>query len=93
VTVSDRDWLLPTITLPKLRLVGLGPSAPDRIPVPDKGMVSVGFEAFDVIVTLPLAVAEDCGANFTAKVALWPEVSVVGEVIPLRLYPVPLIAT
>jgi hypothetical protein len=93
VTVSDRDCLFPTVTLPKLRLDGFDPSAPGATPVPDNGMVSVGFEVFEVIVTLPLAVAADCGANLTVKVALWPAVSVAGEVIPLRLNPVPLSTT
>ena len=91
VTVSDRDWLLPTVTLPKLRLVGFDPSAPGATPVPDSGMVSVGLEAFEEIVTFPLTLAADAGVNVTLKVALWPAVSVTGAVIPLRLYPVPLV--
>jgi hypothetical protein len=70
VTVSDKDWLLPTVTLPKLRLVGFEPSVAGATPVPDNGIVSVGFEPFEVMVTAPLAVATDCGANVTVKVAL-----------------------
>jgi hypothetical protein len=92
VTVSDRDWLLPTITFPKLRLVGFDPRAPTAIPVPVTGMVRVGFEALEVTVTLPLALAADCGVNVTVKVALWPAARVNGVVIPLRLNPVPLMA-
>jgi hypothetical protein len=56
-------------------------------------MFRVGFEAFDVIVTLPLALAAEAGVNVTVKVAPWPAVNVTGAVIPLRLNPVPLIAT
>jgi hypothetical protein len=56
-------------------------------------MFRVGLEAFEVIVTLPLALPADVGVNVTVKVALWPAVSVAGVVIPLRLYPVPLIPT
>ena len=93
VTVSDRDCLFPTVTLPKLRLVGLAPSVPGVTPVPDKGMVRVGFEAFDVMVTLPLALPADDGANETLKVALCPAVRVTGVVIPLKLKPEPLMAT
>lgn len=93
VTVSDRDCLLPTVTLPKLRLLGFDPRAPTASPVPDNGMVRVGFEALDVTVTLPLAPVADCGVNVTVKVLLWPAVSVSGAVIPLRLNPVPLIPT
>jgi hypothetical protein len=85
--------LLRTVTLPKLRLVGFDPTAPSAIPVPDNGTVRVGFEAFDVTVRLPLALPADCGVKTTVKVALCPAVSVTGVVIPLRLYPVPLIPT
>ena len=93
VTVSDRDCLLPTVTLPKLRLVGFDPSVPGEIPVPANGMDRVGFDAVEVTVMLPLALAADCGANVTLKLVLWPAVSVTGAVIPLRLNPVPLIPT
>jgi hypothetical protein len=91
VTVSERDCLPPTVTVPKLRLVGFDPSAPSEIPVPDRGMVRVGLEAFELIVILPLTLAADAGVNVTLKVALCPVASVTGVVIPLRLYPVPLI--
>ncbi len=64
VTVPDRDWLLPTVTLPKLRLDGVDPSAPAAIPLPDSDTVSVGFEAVEVTVSVPLAAAADVGANF-----------------------------
>jgi len=93
VTVSDRDLLLPTVTLPKLRLAGFAPSVPGVTPVPDKGMVSAGFEALDVIVMLPLTLPADDGANEMEKLALCPAVSVTGVVIPLKLNPVPLTPT
>ena len=93
VTVSDRDWLFPTVTLPKLRLVGFDPKAPGVTPVPVSGMVRVGSEALEVTVTVPVALPAAVGVNVTLKVALWPEVSVTGAVMPLRLNPVPLIAT
>ena len=91
--VSDRDCLFPTVTLPKPRLVGLAPSVPGVTPVPDRGMVRVGFEALEVMVRLPLALPADDGANDTLKVALCPAISVTGAVIPLKLNPEPLIAT
>jgi hypothetical protein len=53
-------------------------------------MVKVGLDAVEVMVTLPLALAADAGANWTAKVAPWPGVRVSGVVMPLRLKPVPL---
>ena len=55
VTVSDRDALLPTVTLPKLRLVGLDDKLPTEIPVPDNGKVSVALEASEMMVTVPVA--------------------------------------
>ena len=93
VTVSDKDCLFPTVTLLKLRLVGLAPNVPGATPVPDNGIVSVGFEALDVMVRLPLALPGDDGAKETLKVALCPAVSVTGVVIPLKLNPEPLIPT
>ena len=93
VTVSDRDCLLPTITLPKLRLAGFDPSAPGVTPVPDNGMVRVGLEPLEVIVTLPVTLAADVGVNVTLKLALCPAVSVTGAVIPLSANPVPLMPT
>ena len=70
VTVSDRDCLFPMVTLPKLRLVGFAPSVPGVTPLPDSGMLKVGFEALDAIVRLPLALPADDGLNDTLKVAL-----------------------
>ena len=83
VTVSDRVCLLPTFTLPKLRLVGFDPSAPGEIPVPVNAMVNVGFAAFDVMVTVPLTAPLVWGAKVTVKVVLWEALSVSGAVIPL----------
>src|SRR5271157_5655697 len=93
VTVSERDCLFPTVTLPKLRLAGFEPRSPGEIPVPDRGTARVGFEAFEVTVTFPLALPAAVGVNVTVKLALCPAVSVTGVVIPLRLNPVPLAAT
>lgn len=93
VTVPERDCLLPTVTMPKLRLVGFDASAPAATPAPDNGTVRVGVGAFEVIVMLPVAFAADCGANVTVKPALCPAASVTGAVIPLSVKPVPLIPT
>jgi len=93
VTVSDRVCLFPTTTLPKLRLLGFDASAPAAVPVPDSGIVNVGFEALEVMVTSPLAAPAEVGANETLKLALCPEVSVTGAVIPVMLNPEPLTPT
>ena len=53
----------------------------------------VGFEAFEVIETMPLKLPADCGAKLTLKDALCPGVNVTGIVIPETLNPVPLAAT
>ena len=93
VTVSDTVCLSPAVTLPKFTLVGFDPSAPAATPVPNRGTFSVGFEALEVTVTLPLAVPAEDGLKETENVALCPAVSVTGVEIPLTLNPVPLAAT
>ena len=66
VIVPDNDWFEPTVTLPKLRELGLELSCPGvAVPVPDREMVSVGFDAFEVTVTVPLALPVEPGANWT----------------------------
>ena len=66
---------------------------PGEIPVPDNAIVSVGFDAFEVIVTAPLALPGDDGMKVTLKVTPCPAAIVTGALIPLRLNPVPLIPT
>ena len=94
VNFPDELPLVPTTTMPRSMVVGVTASCPTAaVPVPDKGMVRVGFEALEVIVRFPLALPADDGANETLKVALCPAVRVTGVVIPLKLNPEPLIAT
>ena len=83
VTVSDSVFLFPMVTLPKLRLAGFEPRVPGVTPVPDKGMVRVGLEASEVMVTAPLKLPLVCGAKATVKVVLWEAFRVNGVVIPL----------
>jgi hypothetical protein len=91
VIVSDRDWVLPTVTVPKLRLAGLAPNVPAVVPVPVKGIARVGLGAFEVIVRLPLATPLAVGVNVTLKLVLCPALSVTGAVIPLNVNPLPVI--
>jgi len=56
-------------------------------------MAKLGFDAFDVTVTVPVNVPALVGANFTVNVVLCPAVNVTGGVIPVTLYPVPVAAT
>jgi hypothetical protein len=61
--------------------------------VPVSGIVKLGFEAFEVTVTVPVNVPADVGAKITVNVVLCPGVSVTGGEIPETLYPVPAAAT
>ena len=90
VNTSDNDCVPPTMTVPKAKLVGFTATAPAVTAVPDNGIVRLGFEAFDVTVTLPLADPETVGANLTVKVMLCPAFKVRGAVIPLEVKPEPL---
>jgi hypothetical protein len=65
VRVSRSDELLPTVMLPKLKLVGLGVMKPGETPVPESPIGSEGFEALDVTVTVPLALPADAGVKVT----------------------------
>jgi len=63
--------VLPTTTLPKLRLVGETASVPGRVPVPVSATDSAGPEALEVMARVPLMLLPDCGAaKETLKVAL-----------------------
>ena len=85
--------MFPTIRLPKLRLAGFDPKAPGVAPVADSGIVKLGLEALEVIVTEPVTLPTAVGVNVTLNVVLWPAASVTGAVRPLRVNPVPPIAT
>ena len=70
VRVSESVWLLPSCTLPKLRLVAVAVSDPGVTPVPESDTFNVGFDALLVMERLPLADPPVVGVNFTLKVAL-----------------------
>lgn len=94
VRLPEPSPLVPTTTLPMARVAGLSARVPaPEAPVPDKGIVRVGFVAVEVTVTSPLALPAAVGANSTEKVAVPPPGSTTGAVMPLKLNPVPLIAT
>ena len=92
VMVSDKFALLPTSTLPKPRLEGLGLNVPAVMPVPERAIFRLGFDPFEVMLTLPLTAPPEVGENFTVNEVLWPGVKVTGRVSPLMLKPVPLAA-
>jgi hypothetical protein len=62
-------------------------------PVPLNEMARLGFEAFEVTVSVPGKEPADVGANVTVNVVLCPGVNVTGGVIPEMLNPVPVAAT
>jgi len=90
VSVSDELAVLPTSRLPNAMLAGLGVSVPCVTPVPESGMLRLGFEPLEVMLTLPLAAPPVVGAKRTVNDVLWPAFSVKGSVRPLKLNPVPL---
>lgn len=92
VNVSANAWLLPTLTVPKFKLVGLAPRAPGASPVPVRGKDSDGFGASEVIVTVPLAAPVTVGANLTVNVVVFEALIASGVVMPLKVNPVPLTA-
>ena len=64
--------LEPTVTFPKLMLVGLTASWPGVTVLPESGIETEGLAAFELIVRAPLIVPveDDSGANVTLKVKL-----------------------
>jgi hypothetical protein len=83
VRVSERDLLLPTCTVPKLRLVAV--RVPGVTPVPESGMPRVGFDALLVTERFPEAEPPVVGVNVTLKLTLWPAARVAGKVSPVKL--------
>jgi len=92
VRVSVSDFEVPTWMLPKARLVEFAVRAPCVTPVPESGMLKLGFAPFEVTLTLPLAAPLAVGEKSTVKDVLWPAANVKGKVSPLKLNPVPLAA-
>lgn len=92
VTVKVCDFVRPSTTLPKLKLVG-EMLIPACVPVPLKTIVSGEPVALLVTVTAPLAAPAVVGANFTERVAVCDGANVAGVVNPLTLKPVPLALT
>lgn len=66
-----RAELDPTVTLPKLKLVGETANWPAEVPVPESAIVSVEFDAFDTIARLPLTAPALEGVKVAVNVTLW----------------------
>jgi hypothetical protein len=74
-------------------VTGFALNAPGDTPVPLSGKVRLVFEAFEVMLTLPLAAPLAVGAKSTVKDVLCPAASVTGLKGTLKLKPVPLALT
>ncbi len=92
VIVSDSVGVVPTVTVPKLRLVVPAVSEPAVTAVADSGTVRLAFDALLVMVSVPLGVPAACGVKITLKLLLAPAANVKGTVRPLRPKPVPVTA-
>jgi len=68
----------------------LAVSVPCVTPVPESGMLKLGFEPVEVMPTLPLATPFAVGEKSTVNDVLWPAVNVNGKDKPLKLNPPPL---
>jgi hypothetical protein len=78
--------------LVNVKLAGVAVSVAGVTAVPLSAATKLGFEAFDVMVILPLKLPADEGVRVTLNDALCPGVNVNGVVIPDMLNPVPLTA-
>jgi len=72
--------------------VGFAASAPGITPVPESGMLKLGFAPLEVMLTLPLAAPLAMGEKSTVNDVLWPAFIVKGNVRPFKLNPLPLAA-
>jgi hypothetical protein len=87
--VATRFLLVPTTTLPKLKLPGTMLNRPAAPPVADNGMLGIALEASDVNEMLPLALPPVLGLKVTSKVKLLPLSNLRGSCNPPKLNAVP----
>ena len=90
VTDTETVLLLPTVTLPKLALLGFAVREPAASPVPESAMLSGEAGASDTIASVPVADPAVVGAKPTLNVTLWFAASVTGTDKPLTEKPAPL---
>ena len=77
VTLPLCVWVVPIVTLPKFMEPGLTPRVPFVVvPEPVSETETVGSEASEVIVRVPVLVPEAAGENVTDKLALAPAANV-----------------
>lgn len=71
------------VTLPKLRLVGFALSTPGVTPVPETAIAKDGLDPLEAMVTVPLTLPLDFGANVIVNVVLCDPPRLSGVDIPL----------
>lgn len=81
--------LLPTLTFPKLWLIGFAVSSPGATPVPDAGNVRCALLAVLATAKLPLELPAVAGENSIENVVLCPALRVIGKVTPVKPNPAP----
>ena len=90
--VTVNELLLPSITLPNGKLVGVAPSRVlEATPVPLSASASGEFGALLTSESDPLTAPADAGANTTLNVEFPPAAIVFGMVSPVVLKPAPVI--
>jgi hypothetical protein len=90
LSVSVWLWFCPRTTLVKVKLAGVAVSVPNATAVPLRGTDKLGFDAFEVMDTLPLTLPVVAGVSVTLNEALCPGAKISGALIPEMLNPVPL---
>jgi hypothetical protein len=84
-----RLLLVPTTTLPKLKVPGETLNCPAAVPEPASAMVKFGFGASETTEMLPLADPAEVGAKATPKVKLCLGDKAIGKLSPVTLNPLP----
>lgn len=82
--------VVPISTLPNDNDVGESANCPTLDPFPESEMLSVGSEAFEATVSMPLLLPLTVGANVTGSAVLCPAAIATGTPKLPRLNPLPL---
>ena len=89
VSVAATLLLVPTVTLPKFKVLALEVNCPAGMPLPARAITSFGFDAFESTAIPPLTFPPTFGVNRTLKVMLCPLLRLRGRLRPLKLNPAP----
>jgi hypothetical protein len=93
VTVSDTVDVVFVTTFPKLKLLGEEANVPGLTAVPERATFRVGLVASETNVNWPLSVPTAVGFHVTCTVMDLPPLTLVGQINPLTLNPLPIVET